>query len=469
MSPGVGGFLDRLSGVVGDGVHLPGSPGYASSLGRVFFPEASRRHPPAVVTPRTVDDVQAIMRLASEVGARITVRGGGLSSNCVADDAVMIDLSVHMASASCVGDRVTVGGGATVGAMLAAAPEGRVVPVGIVGLAGIGLLTRGGVGYLSRSAGLALDHLVEVEIVLPSGELVTLSEESIGEHADLWWAVRGCAPSFGIVTSVVVRTRAQGQVFVDRLVVGLDALAEYFRVAPTMPRDTTMGAVLGYVPDSTDGPALFVYTACSSQDESAIGAARDATTAVAAASAAPARYRSEMRGRYLDELPQMALPGAEGEEPQPIPAAEPGEEKGWFYGKAVFTGATLGADVADGLAEMIRRAPTPACRIDFQQVGGAVSDVAKAGTAFWNRDAEWNIPLNAIWSDPADDDACRAWARDTLQVLSGDTIGVYSVEVRPGFGETEAELQLAFGESLGRLRALRRRCDPTGVLAPYPL
>jgi FAD/FMN-containing dehydrogenase len=176
-----------------------------------------------------------------------------------------------------------------------------------------------------------------------------------------------------------------------------------------------------------------------------------------------------MRGRYLDDLPQMAIPGAEGEEPQPIPAAEPGGEKGWFYGKAVFTGPTLGADVADGLAEMIRRAPTHGCRIDFQQVGGAVGDVAKSGTAFWNRDAEWNIPLNAIWSDPSDDDACRTWARDTLHLLAGDTIGVYSVEVRPGFRETEAELQRAFGDNLPRLRSLRQRCDPHGVLAAYPL
>ena len=68
--------------------------------------------------------------------------------------------------------------------------------------------------------------------------------------------------------------------------------------------------------------------------------------------------------------------------------------------------------------------------------GGAVADVGMTETAFWCREAEWNIPLNAIWSDPADDDACRAWARDTLQVVANDTIGVYSVEVRPGFPET---------------------------------
>jgi FAD/FMN-containing dehydrogenase len=77
--------------------------------------------------------------------------------------------------------------------------------------------------------------------------------------------------------------------------------------------------------------------------------------------------------------------------------------------------------------------------------------------------------LNAIWTDPSDDAACRAWAHDTLHVLTDDTIGVYSVEVRPGFSETEAEIQLAFGDNLPRLRALRQRWDPHGVLAAYPL
>jgi len=122
-----------------------------------------------VVHPRAPDDVAATMRIASANGGRVTVRGGGLSSNCVSDDSVMVDLSVHLAAVRPQGDRVVVGGGATVGtAFDALAQADRVIPVGIVGFAGFGLLTRGGVGYLTRGLGLALDHLVEVELVLPS-------------------------------------------------------------------------------------------------------------------------------------------------------------------------------------------------------------------------------------------------------------------------------------------------------------
>jgi FAD/FMN-containing dehydrogenase len=467
---GSGGCTDRLVAELGDQAHPPGSPGYLDSLARVFFPDASRRMPPCVVHPRTAAEVAATMKIAQDTGGRVTVRGGGLSSNCVADDAVMIDLSVHLGSASAVGEQVRVGGGSTVGSALAAlAPSGRVIPVGIVGLAGFGLVTRGGVGYLTRSVGLTLDHLVEVELALPSGEVVHLSENSVGDEADLWWAVRGAAPCVGVVTSAVLRTHEQGPVFVDRLVTGLDALPKYFALAPALPRETTMGAVLGYAPGSTAGPVLFVYAACRSQDDAASAAARSAVSAIAAASSSAPRFRSESSGRYLDGLPEFAIPGADGAEPDPIRLPASDADRGWFYGKSAFAGPTLGREVADGLADAIRAAPTRACRIDFQHTGGALADVADGATAFWGRGGEWNIPLNAIWSAADDADACYEWARETLAVLAADTIGVYSVEVRPGFPETNKEIEMAYGDNLSRLRALRKTYDPSGVLVDYPL
>jgi hypothetical protein len=118
--------VQRLTAELSDAVHLPGSRGYEVSLGRVFFPDASRRHPPVVVTPRSVHDVAITMRTATETGAQVAVRGGGLSSNCVADGAMMIDLSVHLGTARPDGELVVVGGGATVGVL----PERTQVPLG---------------------------------------------------------------------------------------------------------------------------------------------------------------------------------------------------------------------------------------------------------------------------------------------------------------------------------------------------
>jgi FAD/FMN-containing dehydrogenase len=468
---------DDLPGALCDALRgrvcLPDTSGYRESLGRVFFPDAARRRPSCVVQPLDTADVAQTMKLVAAHGGAVTVRGGGLSSTCVADGAVMIDLSVHLASVSPRGDgdSVVVGGGAMVGAVLdSLADSGRVIPVGIATLAGFGLVTRGGVGYLTRSFGLTLDHLLEVELVLPSGDVVRLSDDSRGADAQLWWAVRGCAPCFGVVTSAVLRTRRQGPVFVDRAVVGLEALPTYFATAPELARETSMGAVLGYVPDGAaeqSAPVLFIYSACRSGRDADIAAARAATTAVA--SGASVTYRKESIGPYLSGLPEFAIPGPKGQEPRPIAVAADDADRGWFYGKSVFCGPTLGDAVAAGLEDVIRAAPTRACRIDFQHTGGALADVADTATAFWGRGGEWNVPLNAIWQQAADGAACLDWARRALEVLADDTIGVYSVELRPGFPETEREVERAFGGNLARLRALRHQTDPAGLLNTQPL
>ncbi|RAG81321.1 FAD-binding protein [Streptacidiphilus pinicola] len=461
-------IVGPLRSRLGSEVHAPGTAGYENTLARVFFPEAARRRPACVVAPRTADEVATVLRATTEAGVRVTVRGGGLSSNCVADGAVMLDLSAHLGAARPQGDRVVVDGGATMAAMLAAlAPAARTVPVGVVGHTGLGMATRGGIGFLTRSQGLTLDHLVGVELVLPSGDVVQLSERSSGEDADLWWAVRGGAPMVGVVTSAVFRTHETGPVWVDRMVLGLEALAAYFRVAPELPRDTSMSAVLGHTPLSPDEPVLFVFTACASRDDRAVERARSAASAVAAGAGSSPLHRTEASGLRPGALPEFAIPGAGGAEPAPIRLPRPGDgPRGSFFGKAPLAGPTLDAAVADALADRIRAAPTKACRIDFQHTGGALADVDDTATAFWGRTAEWSIPLNAIWDDDVDDAACRRWTRDTLQTLAAHTVGVYNVELRPGLPETEAETRAAYGGNLARLQTLRHRYDPSGVLAP---
>ncbi len=454
---------------LGDRAALPGSAAYAGALDRVFFPDAARRRPACVVQPASAADVSSIMKIAQKTGCSVTVRGGGLSSNCVSDGAVMIDLSARMDHATADGDTVVVGGGATMGTMLdVLAPRQRTVPIGIVRLAGLGLATRGGVGFLTRSLGLTVDHLVWVELVLPSGDVVRLSGDSTGADAELWWAVRGCAPSFGVVTSAAFQTHPAEPRFVDRMVVEPSGLSAYFDVATSLPRHTSMSAVLGTVPGDPGKRGLLVYTVCATDSPGDIDAACRAATAVADGSAAAPIARKQETGLFLGGFPEMALLFADGREPVPVSAPEPGERTGFFFGKSVFLDATPGPDLAAALEEQLRRAPTPACRIDFQHTGGALADVGDTETAFWGRGGEWNAPVNAISANEGQRDECVAWARDTVRTFQPHTIGVYSVELRPGFPETGAEIEAAYGGNLPRLRRLAERFDPAGVFDRYP-
>ncbi|HEU5420827.1 MAG TPA: FAD-binding oxidoreductase [Streptosporangiaceae bacterium] len=464
----------RLQESLGARVCLPGSAAYSAALNRVFFPDAARRMPACVVEPASAAEVATIMKLATAAECAVTVRGGGLSSSCVSDNAVMVDLSTHLDYASAEPgpggdlDRVTVGGGATMGTLLdAAADAGRMVPAGVVRLAGLGQATRGGVGFLTRSLGLTLDHLVAAELVLPTGDTVQLSAASTGTDADLWWAVRGCAPQFGVVTRATFRTHPARPVFVDRLVTGPDALPAYFQIAPGLPRHTSMSAVLGTVPDEPGTPGLLVYTVCASGAPADVAAARQAATAVAGSSAMPLIARKEQTGLFNRGFPELALLYRDGSEPEPVRPPAPGRRTDFFFGKSVFLDATPGADVAAALAEQLRTAPTPACRIDLQHAGGALADVPDTATAFWGRGAEWNAPVSAITADLRQRPECVEWARQAIGACAAHAAGVYSVELRPGLPETGQEVQAAFGANLPRLRRLARDCDPAGVLGRY--
>lgn len=69
--------------------------------------------------------------------------------------------------------------------------------------AGGGWLQGGGHGPFSVKYGLGVENVLELEVVTPSGDIVTANKTS---HPDLFWALRGGGPStFGIITKVAYK------------------------------------------------------------------------------------------------------------------------------------------------------------------------------------------------------------------------------------------------------------------------
>jgi FAD/FMN-containing dehydrogenase len=81
---------------------------------------------------------------------------------------------------------------------------------------GSGLALGGGLSYLSPQYGMACDSFRELEVVLPSGEIVTASQTS---NADLFLGLRGGGGNaYGVVTKYTVQSRQIGNFYAGNLI-----------------------------------------------------------------------------------------------------------------------------------------------------------------------------------------------------------------------------------------------------------
>ena len=67
----------------------------------------------------------------------------------------------------------------------------------------MGAALGGGLGRYQGYYGLLADNIIDVDLVLASGETITVSATS---YPDLFWGLRGAGHNFGIVTRFTLKT-----------------------------------------------------------------------------------------------------------------------------------------------------------------------------------------------------------------------------------------------------------------------
>ena len=101
--------------------------------------------------------------------------------------------------------QVTLQGGALVSDTVAAgAANNALIATGICNCIGIlGAILGGGVGNLMGLHGLGVDNVLSMNVVTPAGKAITVTPQT---DAQLWFALRGAGPNFGIVTSATLKS-----------------------------------------------------------------------------------------------------------------------------------------------------------------------------------------------------------------------------------------------------------------------
>ena len=223
--------------------------------------------PRVVAAPRSAAEVAACVRAAGSLGCSVSVVGGNHSGYGELGDLVL-EMEHHFdgIEADSAAGHVQAGAGVKLKALASKAAEaGLVVPLGTAPTVGIGLILQGGVGHSTRRYGLALDAIQSIQLVTASGEILTLSCESCDEsHTDLFWALCGCGPNFGVVTSVKLRAfklqscRTTRRVFQAPASVEAASLVRgYMLRSQSLPRDCCSDCCL-YAADEQSDAGLLV-------------------------------------------------------------------------------------------------------------------------------------------------------------------------------------------------------------------
>jgi hypothetical protein len=413
---------------------------------RVVYITVDRR-PLAIVRAAHAQDVAYAVTYARDHNLPLAVRSGGhsLAYHSVIDDALVIDLSGMKRVAIDPEARIAqVQAGATSGDLAGSADAyGLALSTGDTHSVGMGgLTTGGGVGFMVRKQGLAIDSLLAAQLVTAAGEIVTASAS---EHPDLFWAIRGGGGNFGIVTEFTFRLAPVGQILGGELLLPAtrEVLRGYLDYVTIAPDELTTIANLMHAPpapyvpqDRVGAPVLSIYvcwTGSMAEGE-----------------------------RALAPLRALATPVADAVGPMPYPAiyqftAHQAAPHGVAL-RMMFANALSDATLEAALAAL-HGATSPYSIIQFRGLGGAMARVNADATAFSHRDKRYFVAIIAIWLDAADDATTHSvWTHTLWNSIRHEGAGVYV-----NFLEDEGVDRIGDAypaATLARLREIKRRYDP---------
>ncbi|ORY62395.1 uncharacterized protein BCR38DRAFT_475765 [Pseudomassariella vexata] len=194
---------------------------YISSKQDYWNARQSSYKPTCVIYPEAAEDVSVALKAINAAGTRFAIKAGGHNTNdffSSVDDGVLIDLGYMTAKSYDESTTLaTYEPGNRWGDLYNFyQPYGRTVMGGRLNGVGSGLALGGGLSYLSPQYGMACDSFRELEVVLPSGEIVTASNTS---NPDLFLGLRGGGGNaYGVVTKYTVQSRPAGKFFAGNIV-----------------------------------------------------------------------------------------------------------------------------------------------------------------------------------------------------------------------------------------------------------
>lgn len=402
-------------------VLTPADDGYARAATTMFATGA----PDLVVRPGDAAGVAAALRYAADAGLTVSVRSGGhsLAGFSTHTDGMVIDLRriSQVRILDPVARRVRVGAGATWGEVSKTIQRsGFALTAGDTASVGVGGLTLGGgIGWMVRRYGLAIDNLAGADLVTADGELI---RADAARHQDLFWALRGGGGNFGVVVSFDFIAQPVSCVHYGDITYqdpDLPRLIAGWRDAMRVS-DENLTTTLALMPPVMGQPGGSTLTICYA----------NADPDTAAAALRPFRRLAPVAGEDIRVVPYAEVL----EEAPPMPPGMRFEMRN-----------ALLPELDDAAIAAIGALFRGGAMLGLRGLGGAAARVHPDATAFAHRDAEVMVTAGAMAPPGAPPG------------LPGETLAAWPGLTAPGTG---AGAYIGF---LGSAAA-----DPGGAAAAYP-
>tara|TARA_R110002073_G_scaffold40547_5_gene115248 strand:+ start:400633 stop:402006 length:1374 start_codon:yes stop_codon:yes gene_type:complete len=439
--------IKQLKNSIQGSIIVPQDDNYNEA--RAIYNAMIDKKPAIIVKCKNTQDIINAVNCAREHHIEVSIRSGGHNGAGLAliDDGLVIDLS-EMKGIDINPNTKTavIQSGNTLSDVDKATHEyGLALPSGIIGTTGIGGITLGGgMGYLSRKGGLTIDNLLECEVVLASGELVTANKNS---YPDLFWALRGGGGNFGVVVSFKFKLLSIKNVYAGPMFWPIeqakDAMKFYDSITKNASNDLYGFFAFLTVPPAAPFPEhLWNQNVC--------GVVWNYTGPIEQAQEVfkPIRAFGTPILDFVSEIPMPALNGM-------FDALYPPGLQ-WYW-RAHYI-KELSEESIEKNIEFGSAIPTMHTTTHFYPIDGACHDVNANETAWVNRDARWAQVIVGVDPDPSNAEKVTNWCKNYFDALKPYAMGGAYVNFM--MEEGQERIKASYKDNYEQLVVVKTKYDP---------
>ena len=436
----------KLDSIFQGHVILPGNADYDTA--RQAFYGGFDKKPAAIIEVVNVNDIKQAILLAKEQKFELAVRSGGHSAagQSSSDGGIVIDLrNMRKTEIDTADQTVWAETGLTAGELTTELDKHNlVIGFGDTGSVGIGGITLGGgVGYLARKFGLAIDNLLGAEIVTADGEILQVDANN---HPDLFWALRGGGGNFGVVTKFKYKLHELGECYGGMLLLPatpevISGFADIVRDAPdelSTIANIMPAFPMPFVPEEFHGKmsimALMVYAGTPEEGEKVIAPIRALAKPIADM-VKPMRYKD------------IFMPEDTSHHPKAV-------SRNMFI-------KDIDKKVAADALDWLNKVAAPVKVLQFRTLGGAVARVADDATAYAHRQSAIMCNIACFYETDAERQERQKWLNDFSEALYQGDDAAYVNFLGPD--EQGKSLNAYPAHTLDKLRKIKATYDPQNL------